>query len=85
MVHQEIPANEFSEPAEHCARFWRWGWLEPLGILLLTLLLNFAGNGRTGLWDRDEPRYAVCVREMRGGATGSFRHSTANLVTINRF
>ena len=33
--------------------------------MLLSLTLNLAGNGRTGLWDRDEPRYAVCVREMR--------------------
>ena len=35
-------------------------------LVLLALTLNLAGNGRTGLWDRDEPRYAVCVREMRG-------------------
>ena len=34
-------------------------------IALLALVLNLAGNDRTGLWDRDEPRYAVCVREMR--------------------
>ena len=33
--------------------------------MLLALVLNLAGNARTGLWDRDEPRYAVCVREMR--------------------
>jgi 4-amino-4-deoxy-L-arabinose transferase-like glycosyltransferase len=32
---------------------------------LLALGLNLAGNGRVSLWDRDEPRYAVCVREMR--------------------
>ena len=31
----------------------------------LALVLNLAGNGGVGLWDRDEPRYAVCVREMR--------------------
>ena len=47
------------------ANRWRWRWLEPLGIVLLALVLNLAGNARTGLWDRDEPRYAVCVREMR--------------------
>jgi 4-amino-4-deoxy-L-arabinose transferase-like glycosyltransferase len=40
-------------------------WLEPIVILLLALTLNLAGNRETGLWDRDEPRYAVCVREMR--------------------
>ena len=33
---------------------------------LLSLAINLAGNARTGLWDRDEPRYAVAVREMRG-------------------
>ncbi len=45
-----------------------WGWrlgIEPVLIGLLALVLFLAGNGRTGLWDRDEPRYAVCVREMR--------------------
>ena len=44
------------------------GWRrlrEPLLIGLLALTLNLAGNGRVSLWDRDEPRYAVCVREMR--------------------
>ena len=39
--------------------------LEPLIYSLLALAINLAGNDRTGLWDRDEPRYAVCVREMR--------------------
>jgi 4-amino-4-deoxy-L-arabinose transferase-like glycosyltransferase len=39
--------------------------LELAGIALLSLTLNLAGNGRVSLWDRDEPRYAVCVREMR--------------------
>jgi 4-amino-4-deoxy-L-arabinose transferase-like glycosyltransferase len=52
------------EPAPgHGSR--RLGWLEPIAIVLLALGLNLAGNARTGLWDRDEPRYAVCVREMR--------------------
>jgi 4-amino-4-deoxy-L-arabinose transferase-like glycosyltransferase len=38
---------------------------EPLAIAALALVLNLAGNGSVSLWDRDEPRYAVCVREMR--------------------
>jgi 4-amino-4-deoxy-L-arabinose transferase-like glycosyltransferase len=38
---------------------------EPLLIGMLALTVYLAGNGRVGLWDRDEPRYAVCVREMR--------------------
>jgi 4-amino-4-deoxy-L-arabinose transferase-like glycosyltransferase len=42
-----------------------WRWLEPVGMVVLALALNLAGNDRTGLWDRDEPRYAVSVREMR--------------------
>jgi len=40
-------------------------WREAALIGLLALTLNLAGNGRTGLWDRDEPRYATCTREMR--------------------
>ncbi len=39
---------------------------EGLLIACLALTLNLAGNGRVGLWDRDEPRYAACTREMRG-------------------
>jgi 4-amino-4-deoxy-L-arabinose transferase-like glycosyltransferase len=46
----------------------RLAWLEPVLLCLLALALNLAGNDRTGLWDRDEPRYAVCVREMRARA-----------------
>ena len=34
-------------------------------IGLLALTLDLAGNGRVSLWDRDEPRYAGCTREMR--------------------
>lgn len=42
----------------------RW-WREAALIGLLALVLNLAGNGRISLWDRDEPRYAGCTREMR--------------------
>jgi len=45
-------------------------------IGLLALTLNLAGNARTTLWDRDEPRYAGCVREMR--ASGDWIHPTFN-------
>ncbi len=38
---------------------------EGLLIAVLALTINLVGNGRIGLWDRDEPRYAVAVREMR--------------------
>lgn len=42
------------------------GWWRPaLMIALLALSLNLAGNGRISLFDRDEPRYAGCTREMR--------------------
>jgi 4-amino-4-deoxy-L-arabinose transferase-like glycosyltransferase len=41
------------------------GWLAPLVTAALSLWINLAGNAGTGLWDRDEPRYAVAVREMR--------------------
>jgi 4-amino-4-deoxy-L-arabinose transferase-like glycosyltransferase len=47
-------------------------WIEPLAIVVLALALNLAGNGRTSLWDRDEPRYAVCVREMRASQNWFF-------------
>ena len=76
MAHEEIPPSDVPKPVGHRDPSWRWGWLEPVGIVLLTLLLNLAGNGRTGLWDRDEPRYAVCVREMR--ARGDWFFPTFN-------
>ncbi len=37
---------------------------EALLIAVLALTLNLAGNGQVSLWDRDEPRYAGCTREM---------------------
>jgi 4-amino-4-deoxy-L-arabinose transferase-like glycosyltransferase len=49
---------------------------EPALIGLLALVLNLAGNGRMSLFDRDEPRYATCVREMR--ARGDWIYPTFN-------
>ena len=43
---------------------WRVRWAEAAAIAALALVLNLAGNGSVSLWDRDEPRYAVCTREM---------------------
>jgi 4-amino-4-deoxy-L-arabinose transferase-like glycosyltransferase len=50
--------------------------LEAVGIVALSLALNLAGNDRVGLWDRDEPRYAACTREMR--ERGDWVHPTFN-------
>lgn len=50
--------------------------LEPVLIGLLALTLNLVGNGRTSLWDRDEPRYSACVREMQ--ARGDWIRPTFN-------
>ncbi len=38
--------------------------------------MNLAGNGQVGLWDRDEPRYATCTREMV--QRGDWLHPTFN-------
>jgi 4-amino-4-deoxy-L-arabinose transferase-like glycosyltransferase len=54
----------------------RWSWLQPVALAILSLTINLAGNDRTGLWDRDEPRYAVAVREMR--ARGDWIFPTFN-------
>lgn len=35
-----------------------------LVILLLAAVVYFAGNASVSLWDRDEPRYAQCSRQM---------------------
>ena len=40
------------------------------GLVTLSLILYWAGNARTPLWDRDEPRFAEAAREML--VTGDF-------------
>jgi 4-amino-4-deoxy-L-arabinose transferase-like glycosyltransferase len=67
------PSDEAHEPAR---RDRRLRWAEAALIAALALTLNLAGNGRTSLWDRDEPRYAGCTREMR--ARGDWVYPTFN-------
>jgi 4-amino-4-deoxy-L-arabinose transferase-like glycosyltransferase len=76
VAHEDVPATEQPIALVPPARWSRWRWLEPLSIVAVALALNLAGNGRTGLWDRDEPRYAVSVREMR--ARGDWIFPTFN-------
>lgn len=51
-------------------------WVQAAGLIALCLTLNLVGNGRMSLWDRDEPRYAGCAREMR--TSGDFVHPMFN-------
>jgi 4-amino-4-deoxy-L-arabinose transferase-like glycosyltransferase len=76
VVQEDMPPYQAVEAAVRRAKRSRWGWVEPVAIVIVSLVLNLAGNGRTGLWDRDEPRYAVCVREMR--ARGNWIFPTFN-------
>jgi 4-amino-4-deoxy-L-arabinose transferase-like glycosyltransferase len=73
---EETLPNGSSARAAHFPMVRRLRWLEPVFLVLLALTLNLAGNDRTGLWDRDEPRYAVSVREMR--ARGDWLFPTFN-------
>jgi 4-amino-4-deoxy-L-arabinose transferase-like glycosyltransferase len=43
------------------SRAYRWGLLSVIAGAAMVYLL---GNNRVPLWDRDEPRYAECSREM---------------------
>src|SRR4051812_41509064 len=55
-------------PVSGRARAGRGVVLEAAMVGLLALTLNLVGNGRVSLWDRDEPRYAGCTREVRDRA-----------------
>jgi 4-amino-4-deoxy-L-arabinose transferase-like glycosyltransferase len=79
----ESDPSQVAEVGPTSLRRWSPGraWLrapatEAILIAWLALTLNLAGNGRTSLWDRDEPRYAGCAREMR--ASGDYIHPTFN-------
>jgi 4-amino-4-deoxy-L-arabinose transferase-like glycosyltransferase len=76
MDNEELPYRAAAPRAAVGPSARRFHWLEPVVLGSLALVLNFAGNDRTGLWDRDEPRYAVCVREMR--ESGDWIHPTFN-------
>ena len=76
MVQEEMPPAERRRRSRSAARSrGAGGGSSPSGSCPGPDL-NLAGNGRTGLWDRDEPRYAVCVREMR--ARGDWLFPTFN-------
>jgi 4-amino-4-deoxy-L-arabinose transferase-like glycosyltransferase len=69
--------------ADRGATIYRWArlparaaFVEASLIATLALTLNLAGNGRFGLFDRDEPRYAGCMRAMR--QSGDYLHPTFN-------
>src|SRR4051812_25016070 len=42
-------------------------------IILGAAALYLVGNGSVSLWDRDEPRYAQCSRQMLDGYAGPKR------------
>ena len=43
-------------------------------IIVAAAFLYLIGNGRVSLWDRDEPRYAQCSRQMLDGFAGPGAH-----------
>jgi 4-amino-4-deoxy-L-arabinose transferase-like glycosyltransferase len=70
MMEPDAPPPALSSPRFPTA------WIEPIALVAVCLALFLAGNGRTGLWDRDEPRNAVAVHEMR--ARGDWLFPTFN-------
>ncbi|MGL5095567.1 MAG: ArnT family glycosyltransferase, partial [Planctomycetia bacterium] len=43
---------------------WTRFLCSPILLAVVSLSIHWAGNARTGLWDRDEPRFATAAREM---------------------
>ncbi len=74
MAPRDVPPSNPVDSAEPTET--RINWREPLLIVAVCLTLYLAGNARTGLWDRDEPRNAVAVHEMR--ARGDWLFPTFN-------
>ena len=71
------PESMSSEPAITAAPETLKSRLREIALFILAALaINLAGNGRVSLWDRDEPRYATCTREMR--QSGDLIHPTFN-------
>lgn len=49
-------------------------------VIAASLGLYLLGNGRVSLWDRDEPRYAQCSRQMLQGFAGPGGHAPGFVV-----
>src|SRR4051812_10914971 len=65
-----VASTQEASPADPRPSRWFPAWarhplLEASLIGALALTLHLVGNGRISLFDRDEPRYAQCTREMR--------------------
>jgi 4-amino-4-deoxy-L-arabinose transferase-like glycosyltransferase len=70
------PFDQPSPPPDDRPESWK-SRLREIGLIVaVCLALNLTGNGRVSLWDRDEPRYAGCTREMR--VSGDLLHPTFN-------
>lgn len=67
-----------SEPSTSAPPPGSWKpWLGQAALIVaVALSINLAGNGSRGLWDRDEPRYAGCAREMK--QSGDYIYPTFN-------
>ncbi|WP_165071802.1 ArnT family glycosyltransferase [Paludisphaera rhizosphaerae] len=77
MARQDAPVGDgLLAPKINQQAAFRKTWQQALALAAISLALFLAGNARTGLWDRDEPRNAVAVHEMR--ARGDWLRPTFN-------